>query len=267
MTLLGIAFVVAIIATGLFYGLVVSKLKSAEAAKRDTIVVAAQDLAPGHVLAPNDVTIVPRGTVDVLANGFESPTDVAGLVVMSPVSGGAPLERASLASPDSPRGAALGIPPGQRAVSVHVADSTGVVRLLQPGHRVDAQLVTAGRGRQGTLRTMLQNLEVLRVEEEPEASEGRPILPVVTLLATPEEADALAVADAEARIRLLMRHPLDDELTARESVGIDGVFRNPPRQARRENGTSVSEGPGSGKAGGGGTVEAAIRRDTTFGKP
>jgi Flp pilus assembly protein CpaB len=114
---------------------------------------------------------------------------------------------------------------------------------------------------------MLQNLVVLRIEEEPEASEGRPVLPVVTLLATPEEADALAVADAEARIRLLMRHPLDDELTERQSVALEGVFRNPPKQERREGGVSVSKTPTPDKGDDGRPLETAARRDTASRKP
>jgi len=233
MTLLGIAFVVAIIATGLFYGLVVSKLNNSAAAGQDTVVVAARELQPGHVLAPDDMALMPRSSVDILVEGFRSAPPLAGFVVMTSIPKGAALDRKALASRGSAAGAALGIPPGQRAISVHVADSTGVVRLLRPGHRVDAQIVSnSGRRNAKTVRTILQNIEVLRVEDEPEASEGRPILPVVTVLVTPEEADALAMADAAARIRFLLRHPLDDELTERTDVG-PGILNNPPKQARR----------------------------------
>ncbi len=233
-TLLGVAFVVAIIATGLFYGLVVNRLNDAAMASRDTVVVAARSLAPGRVLSAQDLVVQRSSEVDSLVNGFASPERLTGLVVLSPIGEGEPIERTAVASETSSRGAALGVPAGMRAVSVHVADSTGVVQLLQGGQRVDAQVVSQ-RGGNGliTVRTVLQNLEVLRVEEEAEASEGRPMLPVVTLLATPEEADALAVADAEARIRLLLRHPLDPEITARESVQLSEILRNPPKQEPR----------------------------------
>ena len=163
-----------------------------------------------------------------------------------------------VASKESRRGAALGIPLGFRAVSVHVADSTGVVRMLQSGNRVDAQIVMDGRRRGSrTLRTILQDLEVLRVEKEPEASEDRPVLPVVTLLATPAAADALGVADAGARIRLVMRHPLDDQITDREAVALSAVFKNPPKPARRGGPASAesSSGPASAQA-----VETAQKR-------
>jgi len=258
-TLLGIAFVVAIIATGLFYGLVVNKLDNA-AKVQDSVVVAARELKPGDVLAPGDVKLVPRTTVDALAGGFNSTAQMAGLVVMVSVGAGTPLERNMLASKDSRRGAALGIPPGLRAVSVHVADSTGVVHMLQPGHRVDVQVVTNGKSRgTKTLRTVLQDLEVLRVEEKPEASEGRPMLPVVTLLATPAAADALGVADAAARIRLVLRHPLDDRITKRASVALAAVLKNPPKPARRDGPVSA-ETSSESTSGSGQTVETARKR-------
>ena len=136
----------------------------------------------------------------------------------------------------------MGVPPGYRAVSIHVADSTGVVRMLHKGHRVDAQVMydqNSTTGQATRLRTVLQDLEVLRVESEPESSEGRPVLPVVTLLARPVEADALGLADTAARIRLLLRHPLDRELTKRESMAIAGLVKNPPNQAEDRQATAI----------------------------
>ncbi len=243
-TLLGIAFVVAIIATGLFYGLVVGKLDESAAASQRSIVVAGRDLKPGTVLTPSDVKLAPRSSVDGLVEGFDAVSEVAGLVVVAPVAAGEPLVREVVASPTSAHGAAAGVRPGMRAVSIHVTDSTGVIRLLKPGHRVDAQVVYTRGDRPGeatSLRTVLQDLEVLRVEPEPEASEGRPVLPVVTLLTRPEEADVLALADAAARIRLLLRHPLDEELTERPSISLVNVLRSPPKQRRRDAGAADAD--------------------------
>ncbi len=233
-TLLAIAFVVAILATGLFYGLVVNKLNDDADANQDQIAVAVRDLTPGEQMTLDDVKWVPRAQVDTLVDGLHSPDDFAGLVVAVPVRQGEAVDRGALASESSPRGAAVGIPPGLRAVSIHVADSSGVIRLMRPGHRVDAQFVYQDRHGTTSLRTVLQNLAVLQVEPEPEASEGRPVLPVVTLLATPAEADALAVADATARVRLLLRHPFDDQLTERSGATLTDVLRNPPSQVVRD---------------------------------
>jgi Flp pilus assembly protein CpaB len=255
-SLLAIAFVVAVLATALFYGLVVNKLNDAAEANRDQVAVAARDLAPGERIAPDDVKWVSRSDVDALVDGVHSERELLGLSVGMPVREGEALERRALVAENSKRGAALGIAPGLRAVSVHVADSTGLVQLMNAGHRVDVQLVSEnGRGTT-TLRTILQNLEVLRVEKEAEASENRPVLPVVTLLATPEEADALAMADAAARIRLLLRHPLDTELTERSTLALAEVLSNPPKQTERP----VGEGEVTGEKTASDEVETARRR-------
>lgn len=263
-TLLGIALVVAIIATGLFYGLVVGKLNSAAVTEQAKVVVAARDLEPGTVLRVEDLDLAPRSEVDSLVEGFGSLEEVTGLVVVAPIYSDQPLVRESLAGKDSPRGGALGIPPGLRAVSIHVTDSAGVVRLLRAGHRVDAQIVqSAGVSRGGgpSLRTVLQDIEVLGVEPEPEATPGRPALPVVTLVATPEEADVLAVADTAARIRLLLRHPLDTELTQRRPVDLGGVFADPPAQAPRAVRFSASREPSGEESEGRRLVETALSRE------
>ena len=262
-TLLGIAFVVAIVATGLFYGLVVTKLNSTAEANKGAIVVAVRDLKRGAVLSPEDVKLAPRGNGDALIAGFASEAQVAGLTLMEPVSANEPITREMLVSKGSPQGAALGIPPGLRAVSIHVFDSTGVVSLLQPGHRVDAQVVcTSGHkpGASTTLRTVLQNLEVLKVEANLETTLGRRPLPVVTLLASPHEADVLGLADAAAQIRLVLRHPLDDELTARASVALTGVMRKTSASKRPSSRTPTSSGPGLAVESDGKPVHAAASR-------
>ena len=70
------------------------------------------------------------------------------------------------APPPDPRlqaAAELGVPSGMRAVSVQVADSSGVLSVLKPGHRVDVQAVHTRSQNQFDveLKTVLQNLEVL----------------------------------------------------------------------------------------------------------
>ena len=54
--LLGIAFVVAVATTGIFYGLFVGKM---DATPGKSLVVAAKELKPGEVIAKEDVRTVP----------------------------------------------------------------------------------------------------------------------------------------------------------------------------------------------------------------
>lgn len=160
-SLFGVAFVVAVMATGIFYGLLVGKLEQAEKKAQ-----AAPAQSPQQKLAEA------RGT---------------------------------------PEGALRAIPPGLRALSLHVSDSAGVVGLLRPGLKVDVQVVRT-LGPEAELRTVLQNVEVLNLGS---AEGGRP---VVNVLLKPEDADLAGLADSTARVRLLLRNPEDQETTKRPAV-------------------------------------------------
>jgi Flp pilus assembly protein CpaB len=50
-------------------------------------------------------------------------------------------------------------------------------------------------------------------------------LPVVTLLAKPNDADVLAAADSGGRVRLTLRNPLDEESQPGKQVSLDSVMR------------------------------------------
>jgi len=221
--LLGIAFVVAILATGVFYGLFVSKMSSNTGSGK-MLVVAAKALKAGTVLQPTDVKLQPWLGTQLPKGAFGNTDDVAGKTVFDAMEEDEPIFAAKLAT--SSTGGGSGVPSGMRAVSVHVTDSTGVLALLRAGQKVDVQVVTGRGDRSDTqVRTALEGLKVLSVTPQAEVSSQGASLPVVTLLASPREADVLAVADSGARVRLALRNPLDEETHTRSSLGLTGVMR------------------------------------------
>lgn len=218
--LLGIALVVAIASTGVFYGLFVGKLKST-AMQGPQIVVAARALAPGERVAGTDVrlTVWPG---DVPPGAFSDLDAVAGAKVTEALAAGDALVAAKLTATNRAQ-AARSVPSGFRAVSVSVSDSAGVVSMLRAGQKVDVQVVRAASP-DTEVRTALQNLEVLLVDE-PERRGNEVPRPVVTLLARPAEADVLALADSAARIRLILRNPDDGAHNRTSSVRLPGVMQ------------------------------------------
>ncbi len=238
--LLGIALVVAIVSTGIFYGLFVGKLASSPGNGK-TLVVAAKALKVGTQIQIADLKTIPWPS-DELPQGFYGVTDqVVGTTVFDPIGEGEPVLASRLASAKSGGGA--GVPTGMRAVSIHVTDSSGVLALLRAGQRVDAQVVVHQKENSSAeVRTALEGLTVLSVQPQVELSSQGANLPVVTLLAKPAEADVLAAADSGARVRLTLRNPLDDSTRSRAPLTLDTVMR-----------TSGSEG-GAGSAAGSGTA-------------
>lgn len=222
--LLGIAFVVAIISTGIFYGLFVNKLSS-NSGNGKTVVVAAKPLNPGTVVQLSDVRLLPWPGDQLPKGAYGSADQVVGNTVFDWIAEDEPVFASRLANAKS--GGGSGVPTGMRAVSVHVTDSSGVMSLLRLGQKVDVQVVV-GRADKGdvAVRTALEELTVLAVTSQPELSSQGSTLPVVTLLAKPTDADVLAAADSGARVRLTLRNPLDDDMRTRTQLTLGAVMRS-----------------------------------------
>jgi Flp pilus assembly protein CpaB len=216
--LLVIAFVVAIISTGIFYGLFVARLRSGASTTGKSIVVAARNLDRGAVLQAADVKLIAWGGADTPPGAYSAVGSVTGLSVIAPLQENEPVLQSRVASAASGAGAGLGIAPGMRAISIHASDSSSIVAMLRPGLRVDVQLVS----NQAELRTILQNVEVLAVNA---GGDGHGPNPVITLLVDPEGADMAGLGDSTAHLRLTLRNPLDDAKPDLRRVTVPGMLQ------------------------------------------
>ncbi len=224
--LIGIAFVVAVATTGIFYGLFVGRL-DATATPQLSVVIASRNLSPGMPVTANDVKLTPWASKSLPKGAFDKIDGVVGQTVFEAVGEGEPVLQSRLASKQG--GAGLAIPAGMRAVSTHVTDSTGVLEMLRSGHKVDVQVLSGkvDRASDAELRTVMQNISVLSIHAAPDpASNGGPALPTVTLLVTPAEADVLALADSTSRVRLALRNPSDAAKDPRGSLQLGSMMRN-----------------------------------------
>jgi Flp pilus assembly protein CpaB len=224
--LLGIAFVVAVICTGVFYGLFAGKLQAiADSDSGTPVVLAARNLEPGTVLKGSDLRVTNwRGSAP--KGAFSSTAQAEGATVLLPVAENEPVTPGRVASGQG-GGGGLAVPSGLRAVSIHVHDSAGVLELVSAGQKVDVQMVLAANDGQGQLRTILQDAPVL---SRSTLEGGKPA--VVTLLATPGQADLLALADATARLRLTLRNPLDKDKPKAGALSLASLLRT--EEPRRE---------------------------------
>lgn len=205
-----IALVVAVLSTGVFYGLIVSRMDGSTPAASTLRFIAAAELAKGHVLKAEDFRL--GAAPDPGSPSPAKPEDLLGRTVKEKLEAGKVITE-SVLSTFSQRGLPSGIPDGMRAVTLHISDSSSVVQLLSPGDRVDVQALIS-RNRNGEtdveLRTLLQNATVYNVSAEANPNlQGRA---VITVLSSPQEAERLSVADAGAHLRVILRNQADQKI-------------------------------------------------------
>jgi Flp pilus assembly protein CpaB len=219
--LLGIAFVVAIISTGVFYGLFAGKLRSSNELPGHAILVAARDLDRGTVIQPSDLRV--SEVPGILAGAFSKPEEATGATLLTAMKANEPLleERVSPHVSEGAGGGGL-VPTGMRAVTMHVFQSESLLNMLRTGSRVDLQAVSDKNGAV-ELRTVLENVQVLAVSS-PDANGNRPAGAAVTVLIRAQDTDMVALADAGSRIRVALRNPLDQETTPRHSLTLAALF-------------------------------------------
>ena len=221
----------ALIVSWMFYRLVSGSGARARAAADKPLVVAAQTLPMGVVIARASVKIrnVPENLFP--AGAFSRVEDVLDRPVVAAIQPEEPVLGARLAERGSGFGLGPLIPPGMRAIAVHVNDVVGVAGFILPGMRVDVLVTGRPHDSNDTVsRTVLQNITVLSAGQTIQ-SDGKSqsiIAPVVTLLVNPREAEALTLANADGRIQLVLRNSNDHGTTVTEGRQLREIYGSAP---------------------------------------
>jgi pilus assembly protein CpaB len=223
------AFVVAGLATLLFYRLIAGRLSTEPKSVATQVFVAARNLGVGTLIRELDVTQAPwAGSIP--QGAILKKEDLVGRGVVSSIYQGEPMLEARLAPKGAGAGMAAIIPPGMRAVAIRVNEIIGVSGFVVPGMRVDVLIAGSAPGvpqNLGTLsRTLLQNIEVLSAGQNIQKdAEGKPVaVPVVNLLVTPDQAETLSLASTETKIQLVLRNPLDQLIVKTSGTAVTNLF-------------------------------------------
>lgn len=186
------------------------------------VVVAARDI-PARTMLTADMLEVKQLPADAALRGvFSDPAALEGRITLQAIAAGEPILPVKVAEQGRDRGLAFIVPPGKRALAVNVSEVIGVGGMLIPGDYVDVLVhFEAEEGRPDKVITILQNIPVLSVAQTmqtpaPEGEQGQggvrnetadpnPEAKTVTLAVTPEEAQALFLAEQTGEIRLALR--------------------------------------------------------------
>jgi pilus assembly protein CpaB len=185
----------------------------------EEVVVAAEDLQVGAKIEDKDIRLVRFPSADLPAGCFHQRTKVVGRGVVLPIAKAEFILSNKLAGENAGSGLPSLIPPGMRAVSVRVNDTTSVSGFVLPGTRVDVLLTGNPQGsNEQQTTTVLENVAVIATGQRMErnAAGDAQSSPVITLLLSPDDAQRLTLASSQGHIQLALRNPLD---TKQESIG------------------------------------------------
>jgi len=218
------------------------------------MVVAASHLPVGTLVTKEMLKVVPWPAAHQVPGGFASIDQVTNRGLIQPVAENEPVTESKLAPLGAGAGLSPTIPAGMRAISVKVNEVVGVAGFVVPGSRVDV-LVTVdeqnGNSRGGMARAVVSNVQVLtagtRFDQEKARADGKPIpTTVVTLLATPQDAERITLAAAEGKVMLTLRNPLDTDPTQTPGVrmaNLTGAPSPPPVEKVLKTGRKIMVTP------------------------
>src|ERR1700733_9796885 len=202
------------------------------------VIVAADDIQVGSRVEEHDVRIARFPATGLPPGAYTKRSQVMGRGVIIPIARGEFVLPSKLAPENAGSGLPALIPPGMRAVSVRVNEVVSVAGFVGPGTRVDVLLTGTPNGSsESQTNTVLQNVAVIASGQrlERNAAGEAQSTPVITLLASPEDAERLTLASAEGKIQLVLRNTLDTPQDPVQESNARGLYKGgtpvapPPR--------------------------------------
>jgi pilus assembly protein CpaB len=206
-------------------------IRSGNQAPGEEILVAAEDLQVGTKIEEKDIKSVHFPSADLPLGVFHFKNKVIGRGVVFPIARGEFITTNKLAGENAGSGLPSLIPPGMRAVSVRVNDTTSVSGFVLPGTRVDVLLTGSPQGSsEPQTTTVLENVAVIATGQRLERnSAGDPqTTPVITLLVSPDDAQKLTLASNQGHIQLALRNPMDTRQQDLAAARSSSLYKTAP---------------------------------------
>ncbi len=284
--LIVVMLIAALIAGGVFYftrlmqqgatepvqTAVVTEPQRSAPANSTSVMVAAKDLPAGTLIQDSMLTFRPWPTESVdpvshIAEGKATLADYAGAVVRTGVRSGEPMVLGNLIKRGESGFLAAVLKPGMRAISITVNESTGVSGFVFPGDQVDLLLShdvqlpnAAGQGvSHRASETVMHGLRVIAVDQRVGDQDQTPaVARGVTLEATPEQAEKIALLQRMGELRLLLR-----PLAASENTDVTTDTMADPRTFTIDSDLSQIIAPPAGSDSQGTAGSVQLIRGTT----
>lgn len=218
MVVVGIALLLAVLASVGAYKFLSGKNRVAERARLQTvgIVVALLEIPIGSTINPNQVAISAWPKDNYPKDVVTDPKIAVGRVALRDFLRGEPVVESKLVPLGKPTGLlSLKVPAGMRAFSIKVNEVVGVGGFIVPDSRVDVIVTTSlsQNSPEKISKIVLEDIRVLAAGQVIEQKENKPVtVNTVTLSLAPEDSEKLALAGNDGIIQLVMRNFADNVL-------------------------------------------------------
>lgn len=225
------------------------------------VLVANADLTWGTKLTPEMMQVQEFPSDTVPEGHFAKQDDIKDRVLLVDVKRNEMVLESKLAPLGTTGGGVAAVTDvNKRAMSVKVDDVIGVAGFIKPADRVDVMVtIEPETGKQGHViaKMILENVKVLaagtQMERKGKDEEPKPVQ-VITVEVAVDEAEKLALASTQGKLRLALRNPLNSErvLTKGAQVGSLLSSYSPKQAANGEGGFRVE------------IIKGDVRKEITF---
>ena len=203
-----------------------------------TIVVAAESLAYGTAMTPDNVVEIPWFSNTLPEGAFAIKDDLLNggrRVVLSPLKRGEPVLRSKITGPGQRASLASLLDEGKRAVTVSVDDVRGVAGFVLPGDFVDIVIIAddGSPKRQSYSDILLEHVKVLAIDQVASEGEGQPtVAKAVTVEVTKEQAQKILLATSIGKLSLILARPVESKPDPNQRVSEKDIGRTRPEPVR-----------------------------------
>jgi pilus assembly protein CpaB len=203
-----------------------------------TIVVAAESLAYGAAMTPDNVVEIPWFSNTLPEGAFAVKDDLLNggrRVVLSPLKRGEPVLRSKITGPGQRASLASLLDDGKRAVTVSVDDVRGVAGFVLPGDFVDIVIIAddGSPKRQSYSDILLEHVKVLAIDQVASEGEGQPtVAKAVTVEVTKEQAQKILLATSIGKLSLILARPVESKPDPNHRVSEKDIGRTSPEAVR-----------------------------------
>lgn len=229
---LGLAIVLGLVALKIARNIVAGRATGGVSEGSVRVVVANSDLPEGTQLT---ASVLRTGKIAGEINTdavFTDASSLEGRVLIVPAAKGTPILASMLAPVGTGSGLQALIPPGMRAVTLEINEFSGVGGYLTPGCHVDVVATLGGEGGDSISRTIVQNVKVQAVgsRQQTQGGDSSSSIKSVTLIASPKDVEAIELAAATGRPRLVLRSSGDDSPVPSSGVTLGELRRSSARK-------------------------------------